>query len=46
MPTIKKKCWSELFEKVLNGKKNFDLRLNDFEIRKEKFILECVIISK
>ncbi len=33
MATIKKKCWPEFFEKVLEGKKNFDLRLNDFEIK-------------
>lgn len=30
--TIHKKCWPELFEKVLSGEKNFDLRLNDFKI--------------
>ncbi|MFH1840916.1 MAG: DUF3850 domain-containing protein [Candidatus Shapirobacteria bacterium] len=27
---IEKKCWPELFEKVLSGEKNFDLRLADF----------------
>lgn len=30
---IKKKAWPELFEAVLNGKKNFDLRLDDFQIK-------------
>lgn len=28
---ICKKTWPELFEKVLSGEKNFDLRLADFE---------------
>ncbi len=27
---IPKKTWPELFEKILNGEKNFDLRLADF----------------
>jgi hypothetical protein len=27
---IEKKTWPELFEKILSGEKNFDLRLNDF----------------
>ena len=31
---IEKKCWPELFEKVLAGEKNCDLRINDFEIAK------------
>ncbi|MFH1801773.1 MAG: DUF3850 domain-containing protein [archaeon] len=30
---IKKKCWPELFEKILSKKKNADLRLADFEIK-------------
>lgn len=33
MAIIKKKTWPELFEAVASGKKNFDLRLNDFEIK-------------
>jgi len=32
MAEIKKKAWPELFEKILSGKKKFDLRLADFEI--------------
>jgi hypothetical protein len=31
MATIHKKCWPELFQLVSEGKKRFDLRLNDFE---------------
>jgi ASC-1-like (ASCH) protein len=30
---IKKKTWPELFEALKSGKKNFDLRLNDFKCR-------------
>lgn len=33
MRKIEKKTWPELFEKVKNGQKNFDLRLADFECR-------------
>jgi len=41
MATIKKKAWPELFEKVAAGKKNFDLRLNDFEINEgDMLVLE------
>ena len=38
---IHKKCWPELFEKVLQRKKNADLRLADFDIKKgDVLILE------
>jgi hypothetical protein len=30
---IKKKTWPSLFQKVLDGKKNTDLRLADFDIK-------------
>lgn len=33
MAIIKKKTWPEYFEEVLVGKKNYDLRLNDFEAK-------------
>ena len=33
MVEIKKKAWPELFQAVLEGKKNFDLRLDDFQIK-------------
>lgn len=32
MADIKKKCWPELFQKMLEGKKNADLRLADFDL--------------
>jgi len=32
MATIKKKIWPEYFDAVASGKKNWELRLNDFEI--------------
>lgn len=30
---IEKKAWPELFEKVLSGEKNFDVRLNRFRCK-------------
>ena len=30
MATVKKKCWSEFFEQVLRGEKQYDVRLADF----------------
>ena len=32
MRKVEKKTWPELFNAVESGKKNFDLRLNDFDI--------------
>lgn len=32
MKRIEKKCWPKYFEQILNNKKTFELRLNDFEI--------------
>ncbi len=41
MATIKKKTWPELFELVKLGKKKFDLRLADFDIKEgDTLILE------
>ena len=38
---IKKKIWPEYFELVLLGKKNFELRLNNFEVKEgDTLILE------
>lgn len=30
---IEKKTWPEFFEEILNGKKKFELRLADFDIK-------------
>jgi len=32
MHKISKKVWPEYFQKIVEGKKTFELRLNDFEI--------------
>ena len=32
MKTVEKKIWSEYFQEILDGKKTFELRLNDFDI--------------
>lgn len=34
METINKKIWPEYFQQVLDGNKTFELRLNDFSIKK------------
>lgn len=36
---IRKKAWPELFEKVLSGEKQFDLRLADFKISKSDILV-------
>jgi ASC-1-like (ASCH) protein len=33
MSTIKKKAWPEYFELILSGKKKYDMRVNDFDIK-------------
>lgn len=41
MATIKKKTWQPWFGYVKSGKKNYDLRLNDFEVQEgDTLILE------
>ena len=41
MAIVKKKIWPEYFEEVVSGKKNFEVRLNDFDISEgDTFILE------
>ncbi|MFA5172819.1 MAG: DUF3850 domain-containing protein [Candidatus Paceibacterota bacterium] len=41
MAEIRKKIWPEYFEAVESGKKKFELRLNDFEIKEgDTLILE------
>ncbi|TSC90466.1 MAG: hypothetical protein G01um10145_138 [Microgenomates group bacterium Gr01-1014_5] len=32
MLKIEKKCWPEYFQAILDGKKTYELRLNDFEV--------------
>ena len=39
MAIIKKKVWPEYFEAIVSGKKNFELRLNDFEIKEGDILL-------
>jgi len=36
---IKKKCWPELFQKVLEGKKNSDARLADFDVKEGDILI-------
>ncbi|TSC94959.1 MAG: hypothetical protein Athens101428_84 [Candidatus Berkelbacteria bacterium Athens1014_28] len=36
---IKKKIWPEYFEVVKSGKKKFELRLNDFEVKEGDFLV-------
>lgn len=41
MATIRKKIWPEYFDDVNSGKKNYEFRLNDFEISEgDTLILE------
>ena len=39
MAVIKKKIWPEYFELVLSGKKKFELRLSDFEVKEGDALL-------
>lgn len=36
---IEKKAWPELFQDVYDGKKNFDVRLADFECKEEDTLI-------
>lgn len=41
MAVVKKKIWPESFEAILGGRKNFELRIDDFEIKEgDTFLLE------
>lgn len=41
MAEIKKKTWPKYFQKILEGKKKFDLRLADFELHEgDTLVLE------
>lgn len=38
---IVKKCWPKYFDAIASGKKNFEYRLNDFEINEgDTLVLE------
>ncbi|VVB75579.1 Uncharacterised protein [uncultured archaeon] len=39
MATIEKKCWPEYFQKIFDGDKNFEIRLNDFEAKHGDILL-------
>lgn len=39
MTTIKKKIWPSYFDAVKSGKKNFELRLNDFRVKEGDTLL-------
>lgn len=39
MSTINKKIWPEYFVAIVSGKKKFELRLNDFEIKEGDTLL-------
>ncbi|HUD04352.1 MAG TPA: DUF3850 domain-containing protein [Candidatus Paceibacterota bacterium] len=41
MKIIKKKIWPEYFDDIISGKKRFELRLNDFDVKEgDTLILE------
>ena len=41
MSIVRKKTWKELFEKIINGEKKFDVRIADFEINEgDTLVLE------
>ena len=39
MAVIKKKIWPEYFNAISSGKKRFELRLNDFEVKEGDVLL-------
>lgn len=39
MADIKKKTWPEYFEKILNGDKNAELRLADFDLKQGDILI-------
>ena len=39
MQTLEKKVWPEYFQAIADGKKTFELRLNDFEIQEGDTLL-------
>ena len=39
MAFIEKKTWPHLFEKIIRGEKNFDIRLADFELKEGDILI-------
>ena len=39
MSIIKKKCWPEWFEKFCSGERTFELRLADFDLKNDDFLV-------
>jgi len=39
MAKIKKKVWPEYFQQILNGKKKFELRLADFDVKEGDILI-------
>lgn len=39
MAVIKKKTWPDYFEAILSGKKKFELRLNDFDVKEGDILI-------
>ena len=39
MVTIEKKVWPKYFEAILNGKKNFEIRLADFDAKEQDILI-------
>ena len=39
MTLIEKKIWPKYFESILSGKKNFEIRLNDFDAKEKDILL-------
>ena len=44
MAIIKKKIWQEYFELVKSGKKRFELRLADFDIKEGDFLVLLILV--
>ena len=39
MTIIEKKIWPKYFESILTGKKNFEIRLNDFDAKENDILI-------
>ena len=39
MNIVEKKCWPKYFQQIVDGKKTFDLRINDFHINEGDILL-------